>query len=140
MHRLHNKGVYVKVGLRKVVNYKSSMCKELHKQIRLEMDGRSVELPPCEGIICLNIASWGSGANPWGSSSSADRVADDSLDASLGGQQWVRPTHYDGMLEIVAVSGIVHMVQIQSGIRSGESSSFARDYPCKLCTVLFAYS
>ena len=104
------------------------MCKELHKQVRLEVDGRAVELPPCEGIICLNIASWGSGSNPWGSSSSADRdrAADDSLDASLGGQQWVRPTHYDGMLEIVAVTGIVHMVQIQSGIRSGASASALR--------------
>jgi len=51
--RLHNKGVYVKMGLRKMVGRK--MCKELHKEIRLEVDGKLVELPPVEGIIILNI-------------------------------------------------------------------------------------
>ncbi|KAL3189412.1 hypothetical protein MRX96_002724 [Rhipicephalus microplus] len=29
-----------------------------------------------------------------------------------------KPTHYDGMLEIVGVTGVVHMGQIQSGLRS----------------------
>lgn len=51
--RLHNKGVYVKMGLRKMVGRK--MCKDLHKEIRLEVDGKHVELPPVEGIIILNI-------------------------------------------------------------------------------------
>lgn len=51
--RLHNKGVYVKMGLRKMVGRK--MCKDLHKEIRLEVDGKLVELPPVEGIIILNI-------------------------------------------------------------------------------------
>jgi diacylglycerol kinase (ATP) len=31
------------------------MCKDLHKEIRLEVDGKHVELPPVEGIIILNI-------------------------------------------------------------------------------------
>ena len=31
------------------------MCKEMHKEIRLEVDGKMVELPPVEGIIILNI-------------------------------------------------------------------------------------
>ncbi len=52
--------------------------------------------------IILNC-SWGSGANPWG----PDK--EDTFN---------KPTHYDGMLEIVGVSGVVHMGQIQSGIRS----------------------
>lgn len=51
--RLHNKGVYVKMGLRKMVGRK--MCKDLHREIRLEVDGKLVELPPVEGIIILNI-------------------------------------------------------------------------------------
>lgn len=51
--RLRNKGVYVKMGLRKMVGRK--MCKDLHKAIRLEVDGKLVELPQLEGIIILNI-------------------------------------------------------------------------------------
>lgn len=51
--RLHNKGYYVKMGLRKIVGRKT--VKELHKELRLEVDGKVIELPPVEGIIILNI-------------------------------------------------------------------------------------
>jgi len=30
----------------------------------------------------------------------------------------MRPTHYDGMLEVVGVTGVAHMAQIQSGLRT----------------------
>ena len=53
MYRLHNKGVYFKIGLSKMV--KRGSCKDLHRAIRLEVDGKLVELPPLEGIIILNI-------------------------------------------------------------------------------------
>ena len=46
-------GVYVKVSLRKMLGRR--MCKDLHKEIKLEVDGKHVELPPIEGIIILNI-------------------------------------------------------------------------------------
>jgi len=45
--------------------------------------------------------SWGSGANPWGPEIE---------------ERFSKPTHYDGMLEVVGVTGIVHMGQIQSGL------------------------
>ncbi|UYV61513.1 DGKQ [Cordylochernes scorpioides] len=48
--------------------------------------------------------SWGSGANPWGPE------RDD---------QFAKPTHFDGLLEVVGITGVVHMGQIQSGMRSG---------------------
>lgn len=122
--RLHNKGVYVKMGLRKMVGRKT--VKELHRELRLEVDGKVVDLPPVEGIIILNILryisvcgnatekpfideylgeshfSWGSGANPWG----PDKE-----------DQFSTPNHWDGMLEVVGVSGVVHLGQIQSGLR-----------------------
>uniref|UniRef100_A0A6P7G6K9 Diacylglycerol kinase n=1 Tax=Diabrotica virgifera virgifera TaxID=50390 RepID=A0A6P7G6K9_DIAVI len=47
--------------------------------------------------------SWGSGANPWGPEK------DD---------QFSKPNHWDGMLEVVGVTGVVHLGQIQSGLRS----------------------
>lgn len=99
--RLHNKSVYVKMGLRKMVGRK--MCKDLHKEIRLEVDGKLVELPQVEGIIILNILSWGSGANPWGPEKE---------------DHFSKPNHWDGMLEVVGVTGVVHLGQIQSGFRS----------------------
>lgn len=47
--------------------------------------------------------SWGSGANPWGPEKE---------------DQYQKPTHYDGKLEVVGVHGVVHMGQIQSGLRT----------------------
>ena len=46
--------------------------------------------------------SWASGANPWGQEKE---------------DHFSKPTHYDGMLEIIAVTGVVHLGQIQSGLR-----------------------
>ncbi|XP_034253198.1 diacylglycerol kinase theta isoform X2 [Thrips palmi] len=100
--RLHNKGVYVKMSLRKLVGRK--VCKDLHREVRLEVDGKHVELPQVEGIIILNILSWGSGANPWGGPEKEDHFS--------------KPNHWDGMLEVVGVTGVVHLGQIQSGLRS----------------------
>ncbi len=41
------------MGLRKMVNRRS--CKDLHRNIRVEVDGKQVDMPPVEGIIILNI-------------------------------------------------------------------------------------
>lgn len=49
------------------------------------------------------IISWGSGAKPWG----------DGPD-----EQFRKPNHYDGLLEVVGVTGVAHLGQIQSGFRS----------------------
>ena len=41
------------MGLRKMVNRRS--CKDLHRMIKVEVDGKLIDLPPVEGIIILNI-------------------------------------------------------------------------------------
>lgn len=48
--RFHNKGVYVKVGLQKI-----SHTRNLHKDIKLQVDQHEVELPSIEGLIFINI-------------------------------------------------------------------------------------
>uniref|UniRef100_A0A0X3PW72 Diacylglycerol kinase n=2 Tax=Schistocephalus solidus TaxID=70667 RepID=A0A0X3PW72_SCHSO len=101
--RIHNKSVYFKMGLRKMVNQQTK-CKDLHQNVVIEVDGKQLDLPPIEGIIILNILSWGAGANPWG-------VEKD--------EAFSKPTHYDGLLEVVGVTGVVHMGQIFSGLRTG---------------------
>ncbi len=45
--------------------------------------------------------SWGSGCSPWGPEK------DD---------QFQKPTHYDGMLEVIGIKGIVHLGQIAGGL------------------------
>uniref|UniRef100_A0A8C9LC01 Diacylglycerol kinase n=1 Tax=Pavo cristatus TaxID=9049 RepID=A0A8C9LC01_PAVCR len=97
--QFHNKGVYVKVGLQKI-----SHTRNLHKDIKLQVDQREVELPNIEGLIFINIPSWGSGADLWGTDS------DDRFE---------KPRIDDGLLEVVGVTGVVHMGQVQSGFRSG---------------------
>ncbi|XP_069782226.1 diacylglycerol kinase theta [Narcine bancroftii] len=97
--RFHNKGVYVKVGLQKL-----SHTRSLHKDLKLQVDDREVELPNIEGLIFLNIPSWGSGADLWGTESDG---------------RFDKPLFDDGMLEVVGVTGVVHMGQVQSGLRCG---------------------
>uniref|UniRef100_H3CAH6 Diacylglycerol kinase n=1 Tax=Tetraodon nigroviridis TaxID=99883 RepID=H3CAH6_TETNG len=99
--RFHNKGVYVKVGLQKM-----SQSRSLHKELLLQVDQRDVPLPSIEGLIFLNIPSWGSGADLWGSE----------VDGHFR-----KPRMDDGLLEVVGVTGVVHMGQgqVQSGMRSG---------------------
>lgn len=97
--RFHNKSVYVKVGLQKI-----SSTRSLLKDLQLQVDTLNVPLPNIEGLIFLNIPSWGSGADLWGSE----------VDGRYG-----KPSIDDGLLEVVGVTGVVHMGQVQGGLRSG---------------------
>ena len=45
--------MYIKMGLRKWVSGRP--YKDFHKMIRVEVDGKPIELPQVEGIIILNI-------------------------------------------------------------------------------------
>lgn len=51
--RLHNKSFYFMVAIRKFMERKQTI--DLRKKIRLEVDGKHVDLPQVEGIIILNI-------------------------------------------------------------------------------------
>lgn len=51
-YRLHNKGVYVRAGLRKMTK-RSSIC--LSDEIELEVDGKQIALPSVCGLVFLNI-------------------------------------------------------------------------------------
>ncbi|XP_027453533.1 diacylglycerol kinase theta isoform X1 [Zalophus californianus] len=97
--RFHNKGVYVRVGLQKI-----SHSRGLHREIRLQVEQQEVELPSIEGLIFINIPSWGSGADLWGSDSDS---------------RFEKPRMDDGLLEVVGVTGVMHMGQVQGGLRSG---------------------
>ncbi|XP_075400677.1 diacylglycerol kinase theta isoform X2 [Tenrec ecaudatus] len=97
--RFHNKGVYVRVGLQKM-----NQSRSLHKEIRLQVGQQEVELPSIEGLIFINIPSWGSGADLWGSDSDA---------------RFEKPRMDDGLLEVGQVQG-----GLRSGIRIAQGSYF----------------
>ncbi|XP_077990664.1 diacylglycerol kinase theta-like [Glandiceps talaboti] len=104
--RIYNKGVYFKVSVRKMMTRERRSCKDLFRDLKVEVDGQKLELPQLEGIVLLNIGSWGSGADIWGQ--------DDD-----GSGRWKRSSPSDGLLEVIGLTGIVHMGQIQSGLRTG---------------------
>lgn len=98
--RLNNKKYYLQMGIRKIMS-KSREKIDFNRYVTVEVDGRRIDLPPIEGIIILNILSWGGGFNPWGSEK--DDV-------------FSKPNHYDGMLEVIGIRGILHIGQILSGM------------------------
>ncbi len=54
-----SQGVYAQIGLYKLAGVGNKLCKGMYKEIKLEVDGKQIELPTVEGIIILNIMRWG---------------------------------------------------------------------------------
>ena len=54
------------------LSLKSMVAKEteLHKYLRVVVDGEELKLPSLEGLVLLNIQSWAAGADPWGTTGS----------------------------------------------------------------------
>jgi len=68
--------------------------KNLEKRVVLECDGEAIPLPSLQGIVVLNISSFMGGTNFWGN------TKDD---------EFLPPSFDDGILEVVAVFGSMHM-------------------------------
>ncbi|XP_071956789.1 diacylglycerol kinase theta-like isoform X2 [Antedon mediterranea] len=102
-NRVYNKIVYLRQGMQKLG--RKTNCRELNKEILIDVDNKRLKLPTLEGILILNISSWGSGADPWGSSDTQD--------------EFQRASHDDGMLEIIGLTGVMHLGQIQGSLRNG---------------------
>lgn len=99
--RLHNKGVYFRAGLKKMVK---GYSKTFVHEVEVEVDGKKLDLPQLEGIVVLNIGSWAAGTDAWGTDKDDD---------------FAPACHCDGLVEVVGLQGVMHMGQIQSGIRTG---------------------
>eukprot|EP00117_Sycon_ciliatum_P007516 scpid36203/ scgid2956/ Diacylglycerol kinase theta; Diglyceride kinase theta len=105
--RLHNKGVYLKMSIGKMMQrtVNSDSSKDLSKAVTLDVDGERIKIPSgVEGIIVLNIKSWMAGCDGWGTEK------DD---------KFKPPSMNDGLLEIIGVQGVMHLGQIQGGMRGG---------------------
>lgn len=95
--RLGNKAAY---GLLGALDFAMGSCRELAERVSLQCDGREVPLPAgtC-GLLLLNISSFMGGVTPW----AADT-------ASCPG---------DGLLEVVAHRGALHLAAMQLGLEAG---------------------
>ncbi|GFY52065.1 diacylglycerol kinase delta [Trichonephila inaurata madagascariensis] len=69
--------------------------KNLEQRVELECDGKRIPLPSLQGIVVLNINSYGGGSNFWGGTKEDD--------------VFVAPAFDDKILEVVAVYGTVQM-------------------------------
>jgi len=74
-------------------------CRKLNEKVKLELDGREIELPELESIVVLNINSWGAGVPVW----------------SLGdGDKATEPSRFDdGIVEVFGVYSSFHIAQLQ---------------------------
>lgn len=99
-HRLINKLCYFYYGTKDVLE---NECKNLHKKIKVELDGQLIELPEIEAIVILNISSWGGGCQPWG--------------AGHDENNQLKPASFnDGMLEVMGIYSSFHIAQLQVGL------------------------
>lgn len=101
-------------------------CTNLSDKIELECDGKSIQIPEeCEGVIVLNINSFGGGSTLWtdekddGSSSGSDEDDETTFHYRNFGSQSLTPfgssSHQDGYLDVVAIYGSLHLGKLQVG-------------------------
>ncbi|KZC08572.1 PREDICTED: diacylglycerol kinase epsilon [Dufourea novaeangliae] len=110
-NRLFNKLLYLCFGTQQVVERE---CKDLDKHLEVYLDDVKVDLPSIEGIVILNISSWGAGVNLW--------------NIGLGDHEgYGKQSINDEKLEVVALYSSFHMAQLQVGLsqayRLGQATS-----------------
>lgn len=77
-------------------------CRKLNEKVKLELDGREVELPELESVVVLNINSWGAGVPVW-SLGGGDKTSDPPQISRYD----------DGILEVFGVYSSFHIAQLQ---------------------------
>mmetsp|Transcript_44856 Transcript_44856/g.81821 ORF Transcript_44856/g.81821 Transcript_44856/m.81821 type:complete len:544 (-) Transcript_44856:97-1728(-) len=121
--RVVNKVWYARSG---AVNTFFRICRHISQKITLECDGELVEIPSnMEGIIVLNIPSYGGGVNLWGAQE--DEVRDDDDDDagyvsndSDDNTEQPHPSIQDKKLEVVCVHGSFQLGAAQVGLYTAQ--------------------
>ncbi|CAH1795394.1 unnamed protein product [Owenia fusiformis] len=95
--RLLNKFWYFTYGTKDVLERE---CKNLHTKLKVVLDGKELKLPEIEGLVILNISSWGGGCRPWGNSQG----------------KFPTPRIDDGKFEVMGLYSSFHIAQLQVGL------------------------
>lgn len=100
--RYMNKLLYFTYGTMDVLE---RACQNLNEKLSLECDGKPIALPVIEGLVFLNIPSWGAGVDVWSLNSSGDDIyKEQRID--------------DGYFEVFALHSSFHIAQMQVGLSS----------------------
>ncbi|XP_055345761.1 diacylglycerol kinase epsilon-like [Paramacrobiotus metropolitanus] len=100
--RYMNKFLYFTYGTMDVLE---RACLNLNDKVSLECDGKQLTLPVIEGLVFLNIPSWGAGVDVWNLNAAGDPLyAEQVID--------------DGYLEVFALYSSFHIAQMQVGLSS----------------------
>eukprot|EP00930_Biecheleria_cincta_P103522 TRINITY_DN9551_c0_g1_i1.p1 TRINITY_DN9551_c0_g1~~TRINITY_DN9551_c0_g1_i1.p1 ORF type:complete len:552 (-),score=98.82 TRINITY_DN9551_c0_g1_i1:83-1738(-) len=102
-------------------------CANIGSKVTLECDGAAVDIPQnLEGIIVLNIPSFGGGTDLWGQAHAAHEDDEDGVDSdsSMCMEDSIIPDHLqslrqskqDGKLEVVGVHGVLQLGASQVGL------------------------
>lgn len=75
-------------------------CKDLNKYMTIWIDEEKIDLPDLEGVLFLNISSWGGGCKVW------DNFSDGDVDFNSSDPG-------DGSFEVIGFTSSFHMAQIQ---------------------------
>ncbi|KAF8411780.1 hypothetical protein HHK36_004339 [Tetracentron sinense] len=96
-----NKLRYAKEGAKDIMD---RTCADLPWQVRLEVDGKEIEIPEgTEGVIVLNIGSYMGGVDLWQN----DYEHDDDFNLQ---------SMHDKVLEVVCICGAWHLGKLQVGL------------------------
>lgn len=105
-HHVINKAWYGIYGLKHAM-LNLSKKPDLRRVLRLTLDGSEIEIPRgVEAIVFLQIPSYSSGTNLWG-------------DYTKTKGQSSPPSVSDGIFEVVALKGVMHLGALQAGWSSG---------------------
>jgi len=112
--RLVNKMWYARNGLDAFLR---RSCTKLHSKVTIVCDGIPLKLPrDLEGVVVLNIQSFGGGTNLWGTGeenedtdTSSDRPSESDVDVDSTmhhSPQFIRPSAQDRRLEVVGITSL----------------------------------
>jgi len=86
--------------------------------MKLELDGKEITLPQLEGVVILNIASWGAGCHPW-------QIGTD--------PNTVESRYDDELLEVFGLYSSFHIAQLQVGLAEPYRIGQAKKVKITLC-------
>jgi diacylglycerol kinase (ATP) len=88
--------------------------KGLTGRMRVKCEGNKIELPSLEGVILLNIPSYGGGVDLWGN---REEYLSDSSEPKMGkNRAFALQDKQDGLIELAGIYSSLHLGECQIGM------------------------